>query len=91
MFKLEEFVLKTILGMIGNEPTYKIMQYSLGWYQKDVLNDENMTNINVAIEAYEISLIPEEPVTDDSGVVEDNIEVEAPQIEETESPTPIGQ
>lgn len=81
MFKLEDFVVKTITGMIGNEPTYKIMQYSLGWYQKDVLNDDDMALINSNIEAYEASLIPQDPVVDDT--VDDNMQIPTDGVEDS--------
>ena len=42
MFKLHDFVMKTLLGMVGNEPDYKVREYALGWYDKSKLTDEDM-------------------------------------------------
>lgn len=52
MFCLSEFVFKTIKGMIGNEPDYKVKKYALGWYDKDVLTDEDLANIDELIEQF---------------------------------------
>lgn len=46
MFKLNEFVLRCITGMIGNEPDYKVMEYALGWYNKSVLTEDDLANID---------------------------------------------
>lgn len=42
MFNLHDFVINTITRMIGNEPDYKVMEYSLKWYDKQVLKDEDL-------------------------------------------------
>lgn len=52
MFSLGEFVFKTIIGMIGNEPDYKVKKYALGWYDKDVLTEEDLANIDGLIEQF---------------------------------------
>lgn len=41
---------KTVLGMIGNEPDYKVMQYALGWYDRGTLTDDDLTEIYAKIE-----------------------------------------
>ncbi|MBE5877063.1 MAG: hypothetical protein E7290_09300 [Lachnospiraceae bacterium] len=51
MFSLREFVMKTIKGMIGEEPDYKVRKYALGWYEKEVLTEEDMIEIEMLIEA----------------------------------------
>lgn len=63
MFSLHDFVLKTIKGMIGQEPDYKVMKYSLGWYDKEILTDEDMAEIQADIEAQypEPEPLPTEP------------------------------
>lgn len=42
--------MKTIKGMIGNEPDYKVMEYTLKWYDKGVLTDEDLVEIEAMIE-----------------------------------------
>lgn len=60
MFILHDFVMKTLTGMVGREPDYKVRQYALGWYDKAELTAEDMAALETAIEAqYEQ---PEEPV-----------------------------
>lgn len=63
-FNLHDFVMKTILGMVGKEPEYKVREYALGWYQKSVLTDEDMAIIDEAYEKY----YAEEPETDDETI-----------------------
>lgn len=45
MFDLHKFVMDTITRMIGNEPDYKVMEFSLKWYDKQVLKDEDLVMI----------------------------------------------
>ncbi|MBR2365902.1 MAG: hypothetical protein IKM36_06250 [Oscillospiraceae bacterium] len=42
MFNMHDFVIKTIIGMVGKEPEYKVRQYALGWLEKDVLTEEDL-------------------------------------------------
>ena len=49
MFSLHDFVMSTLLGMVGNEPDYKVRQYALGWYDKAELSDEDMQKLDEAI------------------------------------------
>lgn len=46
MFNLNEFVMDTIDSMIGKEPEYKVRQYALGWYDKEVINNEDLAYID---------------------------------------------
>lgn len=55
MFDLREFVLKTIKGMIGNEPDYKVQKYALGWFDKEVLTEEELTEIDTLIEEQSVT------------------------------------
>lgn len=73
MFSLQKFVLDTIMKMIGNEPDYKVQEYSLGWYDKKVLTDEDMLLIQSKIEEKNV-------------VVEEEI-IEIPVEETEEVPT----
>ena len=51
MFNLHDFVMKTLKGMVGREPDYKVRQYALGWYDKAELTAEDMAELEAAIEA----------------------------------------
>lgn len=51
MFNLHDFVMKTLTGMVGREPDYKVRQYALGWYDKAQLTAEDMAQLETAIEA----------------------------------------
>lgn len=45
MFDLHNFILETIKQMIHKEPDYKVRQYALGWYDKSILTEEDLTLI----------------------------------------------
>ena len=51
MFDLHKFVFETILSMIGKEPEHKVRQYALGWFDKGVLTEEDLTAIEAQLEA----------------------------------------
>lgn len=51
-FSLHDFVLKTVLGMVGREPEYKVREYALGWYSKSVLSDEDLAELDEAYVKY---------------------------------------
>ena len=51
MFVLHDFVMKTLTGMVGREPDYKVRQYALSWYDKAELTAEDMAVLEAAIEA----------------------------------------
>ena len=51
MFNMRDFVMDTILGMVGEEPEYKVRQYALGWFDKGVLTEEDLTAIEAQLEA----------------------------------------
>lgn len=71
MFDLRQFAKDTILQMIGNESIYHIRMYALGWHMdKKVLNNDDMEEIQAAIEAYEESLLPPEVEPEDADVAE---------------------
>ncbi len=42
MFSMHNFVFVTLLGMIGKEPEYKVRKYALGWFDRDVLTQEDL-------------------------------------------------
>ena len=45
-FSLKNFVMKTLTSMkIGGEDEYKIMQYALKYYEKGVLTEEDLAEV----------------------------------------------
>ena len=49
MFDLSSFIMKTIRGMVGNEPDYRIPEYALSWYNRGKLTEENLAEIEELI------------------------------------------
>ena len=37
--------METIDSMIGNEPEYKVRQYCLGWFEKNVLTEADLAYV----------------------------------------------
>lgn len=46
MIHMRDFVLTTIKQMVGNVPNYQIRQYATAWHDKNVLNENDMTEID---------------------------------------------
>lgn len=65
MFSLNEFVLKTVKGMINNYPDFQAMEYALNWYSKGVLTESDLAEIEGMIE---VKNTPDELI--DSGTEE---------------------
>lgn len=51
MFNMNEFLMKTLKGMIGNYPDFQIREYALNWYAKGKLTEENLEDIDFLIDA----------------------------------------
>lgn len=50
-FSLKKFVMKTLTSMkIGGEDEYKIMQYALKYYEKGVLTEEDLAEVQAWFE-----------------------------------------
>ncbi len=55
-FSLKNFVMKTLTSMkIGGEDEYKIMQYALKYYEKGVLTEEDLAEVQAWFEDPEVS------------------------------------
>ena len=52
MFILREFLKKGYLRAIGQLPDYKIILSAVSWHEKGVLTEEDLADINTAIDAY---------------------------------------
>ena len=51
MFSLREFVKNGLLKAIGNMADYQIILNSAGWLEKGVLNEDDLADIQTAIDA----------------------------------------
>lgn len=55
-FSLKIFVMKTLTSMkSGGEDEYKIMQYALKYYEKGVLSEEDLAEVQAWFEDPEVS------------------------------------
>lgn len=63
MFNLREYLKKGFLEAIGKMADYQIILNSTGWYEKGVLTEEDLAEINEAIETqYKIEEVSENEV-----------------------------
>lgn len=46
MFNLRDFVMKTLKDMAKSEPAYKVNKYALGWFEKEVLTIEDLSEVD---------------------------------------------
>ena len=46
MFDLRDFVMRTLRGMAETEPGYKVNQYALGWFDKQVLTADDLAVVD---------------------------------------------
>lgn len=53
MFELRGFLKKGLLDAVGRKPTYWIVLNAAGWLEKGVLLEEDLKEINDALEALE--------------------------------------
>lgn len=59
-FSLRNFIKKGLLDAVGNLPDYKVIMNAVGWYEKEVLTEEDLAEIQAAIEAqYPVEEEPE--------------------------------
>ena len=58
MFTLKGFVKKTLMDAIDHQPDFWVEANALGWYEKGVLGEEDLAEIEEAIEAK--NTVPEE-------------------------------
>ena len=51
MFKLNDFIMKGLHNAIGKMGDYQIILNAAGWYDKGVLTDADMVELQAAIDA----------------------------------------
>lgn len=52
MFSLSEFIKRGLIGAIGKMADYQIILNAAGWFEKGVLNESDLVEIQQAIDAY---------------------------------------
>lgn len=57
---LRNFVMKSLKSAIGNMPDYWVLNNALGWYDKGVLSEDDLREIQAEIDA---QYVVEEPET----------------------------
>lgn len=60
MFNLNVFVMETLDAMIGKEPEYKVRQYALGWFEKNVLTEDDLAYMETRYAELEAQRAPAE-------------------------------
>lgn len=64
MFNLREYIKKGFLDAVGKMSDYQIILNSAGWMEKGVLTEEDLAEINQAIEVqYIVPVEPEEKIS----------------------------
>lgn len=51
MFNLREFIKKGLLSAVGKMADYQVILNAVGWYEKGVLIEEDLAEIQVMIES----------------------------------------
>ena len=59
MFSLRNFIKKGLLSAVGKMADYQVILNATGWYEKNVLLEDDLEEINALIEAQYVS--SEEP------------------------------
>jgi len=85
-FSLHDFVFDTCKDMIGHEPDYKIKEYSLGWFTKSVLLQDDLFEIDTLILEKNV---PTEIIIDSSTTLEEPIINESSEQDESTITNPI--
>lgn len=70
MFSLRNFILNGLISAIGRLEDYQIILNAAAWYEKGVLTEEDLADIQVAIDAKNA------PVEEDDSIFEDYEEEE---------------
>lgn len=63
MFNLKDFIKKGLLDAVGRMADYQVILNAAGWLEKGVLTEEDLAEINAAIESQ--YLVTEEAVDEE--------------------------
>ena len=86
MFSLRDFIKSGFIKAIGKMADYQIILNAAGWYDKGVLTEEDLAEIQAAIDEYnnKTSTEPEAPAEEKTL---DNVEVDSSVITDEEENT----
>ena len=86
MFNLRDFIKSGFIKAIGKMADYQIILNAAGWYDKGVLTEEDLAEIQAAIDEYnsKTSTEPEAPAEEKTL---DNVEVDSSVITDEEENT----
>lgn len=59
MFSLNEFIKKGLLDAVGKMADYQVILNAVGWYEKSVLTEADLADIQMAIDAKNSALMEE--------------------------------
>lgn len=65
MFNLREFIKNGFIKAVGSMADYQIILNAAGWYEKGVLTEEDLAEIQTAIEAKNGEAAVDETITDE--------------------------
>ena len=91
MFILKDYIKKGFLEAIGKMGDYQIILNSAGWFEKGVLTEDDLAEIQSAIDAQYPQVEVENEITEDASdeVVEDETSVENTESETDNEPAEI--
>lgn len=61
-FSMHDYVMTMLKGMIGNKPDWQVMQYALNWFEKGVLTEADLAEIDELLHPVEPEPEEVEPV-----------------------------
>ena len=85
MFSLRDFIKSGFIKAIGKMADYQIILNAAGWYDKGVLTEEDLAEIQAAIDEYNSKTSTNiEPETTEEEKTLDNVEVDSSVITDEE-------
>lgn len=89
MFSLREFIKKGLLDAVGKMADYQVILNAMGWYEKNVLLEEDLVEINAKIDEKNTPVEPIEPEIEEIPTEEETLENEPlnEEIQDTEEMT----
>lgn len=88
MFNLRDFIKSGFIKAIGKMADYQIILNAAGWYDKGVLTEEDLAEIQAAIDEYNNKTSTDiEPETPAEEKTLDNVEVDSSVITDEEENT----
>ncbi len=64
MFSLRDFIKKGLLEAVGKMADYKVILNAVGWFEKGVLEESDLAEVQVAIDAQYTAEDPESVVAE---------------------------